>query len=186
MKKLLRLDEQLTAKLRISEDKQAWFKLASFVAHTGDSWYWLAGLFIVWLAGIFISDQWHYIAGVLAFSLLLEAAFVLALKFIIKRRRPAGEWGEIYRSTDPHSFPSGHAARAILIAVLAWSIAPFWFGFLVVVWAPFACFGRVVMGVHYVSDVIAGAAIGFLSGLIMLWAIPFIIPKIDAVIPFAF
>lgn len=186
MKKLIHLDETLTAKLRIPQERKVWFNLASFIAHTGDSWYWLAGLFIVWLAGIFISERWHYIAGVLAFSLLLEAAFVLALKFIIRRRRPEGEWGEIYRSTDPHSFPSGHAARAILIAVLAWSITPLWFGIIIVIWAPLACLGRIVMGVHYISDVIAGAIIGLVSGFILLWALPSIIPLIDAVIPFAF
>jgi membrane-associated phospholipid phosphatase len=186
MKKLIAVDEKLTTMLRIDPEKELWFKLASIIAHTGDSWYWLAGLFVIWLASIFVSDQWHYIAGVLAFSLLLEAAFVLSLKFIIRRRRPEGEWGEIYRNTDPHSFPSGHAARAVLIAVLSWTIAPAWFGTLVVVWAPLACFGRIVMGVHYVSDVIVGALIGFISGLVMLWAIPYIIPMIDTVIPFAF
>ena len=47
------------------------------------------------------------------------AALVLVLKFLIRRRRPEGEWGGIYRQTDPHSFPSGHAARSVLIAVLA-------------------------------------------------------------------
>ena len=163
-----------------------WFRIASFIAHTGDSWYWLAGLLVVWIFGMFFSPQWHYISGVLAFSLLIEAAFVLFLKFIIRRRRPEGEWGAIYRSTDPHSFPSGHAARAILIAVIGSNIAPPWFGILLMIWAPFACLGRIVMGVHYVSDVIAGMVIGFFSGLVMIWAIPVIIPWIDAVIPFAF
>ena len=42
------------------------------------------------------------------------------------------------------------------------------------------------MGVHYLSDVLAGAVIGFISGIVMLWAIQFLVPWIDAVIPFAF
>lgn len=187
MKKLIELDHQLTRALRLEPEKKFWFQLASIIAHTGDSWYWLAGLLVVWLWGIFANNhQWHYIAGVLAFSLLIEAAFVLGLKFIIKRRRPDGEWGEIYRSTDPHSFPSGHSARAILIAVMGWVIGPPWFGVILVIWAPFACLGRIVMGVHYLSDVLAGAVIGFISGIVMLWAIQFLVPWIDTVIPFAF
>jgi undecaprenyl-diphosphatase len=186
MKKLIELDDKLTKSLRIDPGKVFWFKMASFVAHTGDSWYWLAGLFIVWLVGIFANDEWHYISGVLAFSLLLEAVFVLGLKFIIKRQRPEGEWGQIYRSTDPHSFPSGHAARAILIAVMGTAIGPAWFGILLILWAPLACLARIVMGVHYVSDVVVGALIGFFSGLVMLWAINYVVPWIDAVIPFAF
>lgn len=186
MEKMLILDEKLTKKMRIDPERKVLFQVASFVAHTGDSWYWLAGLLIVWIAGMFLSDQWHYISGVLAFCLLIEAAFVLFLKFVIRRKRPEGEWGEIYRSTDPHSFPSGHAARAILIAVIGSNIGPAWFGVVLLLWAPLACLGRIVMGVHYVSDVIAGAIIGLLSAIVMIWAIPTVIPLIDAVIPFAF
>ena len=186
MKRLIELDEKITSRLRIDPQRKFWFALASFVAHSGDSWYWLAGLLIVWLVNIFLSDRWHYIAGVLALSLLIEAVFVLALKFLIRRQRPEGDWGEIYRRTDPHSFPSGHAARAVLIAVMSWSIAPPWFAVAVLIWAPLACLARILMGVHYFSDVIVGALIGFVSGFIMLWGIPIIVPLIDAVIPFAF
>ena len=41
------------------------------------------------------------------------------VKQVIRRERPAGEWGGIYRAIDPHSFPSGHATRAALLAALA-------------------------------------------------------------------
>jgi undecaprenyl-diphosphatase len=54
------------------------------------------------------------------------AAMVLGIKFLVRRKRPEGEWGQIYRNTDPHSFPSGHAARAFLIAVIASALAPAW------------------------------------------------------------
>ena len=53
------------------------------------------------------------------FGILGLAGVVLAIKFLVRRERPQGEWGGIYRNTDPHSFPSGHAARAFLIAVVA-------------------------------------------------------------------
>ncbi len=47
---------------------------------------------------------------------------MLGIKFTIKRSRPEGEWGAIYRNSDPHSFPSGHATRAIMLAVLFWGL----------------------------------------------------------------
>ena len=54
-------------------------------------------------------------------GILILAALVLAIKFLVRRQRPEGEWGAIYRNTDPHSFPSGHAARAVLLAGLFWA-----------------------------------------------------------------
>ncbi len=46
------------------------------------------------------------------------AVIVLAIKFSIRRRRPEGEWGAMYRKTDPHSFPSGHATLVFGAAVV--------------------------------------------------------------------
>jgi len=93
---------------------------------------------------------------------------VMMLKFIIRRRRPEGEWGGIYRNTDPHSFPSGHAARAFMIALVATSLGPAWAGILLWVWAPLVSLARVAMGVHYLSDIVAGALLGILIGLLGL------------------
>jgi undecaprenyl-diphosphatase len=84
----------------------------------------------------------------------------LGIKFLVRRKRPEGEWGSIYRNTDPHSFPSGHAARAFLIAVVASALGPAWLSILLWIWAPLVALARVAMGVHYVSDVVAGAVLG--------------------------
>lgn len=97
-------------------------------------------------------------------AVLLTAVLVLAVKFTVRRRRPEGEWGAIYRSTDPHSFPSGHAARAAMLAVLAAGLGPAWFGAALVAWAPLVSLARVAMGVHYLSDVLAGVLIGIAIG----------------------
>lgn len=62
---------------------------------------------------------------------------------------------------DPYSFPSGHAALAFALAT-SWSLShPQWY---VVspsmVWASSVALSRVWLGVHYPSDVLAGAALG--------------------------
>lgn len=100
------------------------------------------------------------------------AVLVLVIKFIIRRERPQGEWGAIYRNTDPHSFPSGHAARAAMLAVMAWGLGPAWFGWTVVLWVPLVSLARVATGVHYLSDILAGLALGVVAGLGMLAAAP--------------
>ena len=84
------------------------------------------------------------------------------------RRRPEGEWGAIYRKTDPHSFPSGHAARAFLLPVLALATGPAWFVLALWIWAPLVGLARVAMGVHYLSDIVAGAAVGLVMGVVIL------------------
>lgn len=98
----------------------------------------------------------------------LLAALVLGIKFIVRRRRPEGDWGSIYRNTDPHSFPSGHAARAFLIAVVGAALGPTWLGILLWIWAPSVALARVAMGVHYVSDILAGAILGIFVAIIGL------------------
>jgi undecaprenyl-diphosphatase len=90
---------------------------------------------------------------------------VLAIKFLVRRERPQGEWGGIYRNTDPHSFPSGHAARSFLIAIIASAFGPAWLAALLWVWAPLVALARVAMGVHYLSDVVAGAVLGVIVAL---------------------
>jgi undecaprenyl-diphosphatase len=162
---LLDLDARLTRGLRIAERPGLLRSLAAFLAHSGDSWFCGIGLGIVWLLG---SPDWRRRALFLFISILILAVLVLLVKFSVRRRRPEGEWGAIYRSTDPHSFPSGHAARAAMLAVLGIGLGPPWFGALLVLWAPLVSLARVAMGVHYLSDVAAGVILGILAGLVAL------------------
>jgi undecaprenyl-diphosphatase len=96
------------------------------------------------------------------------AIVVLGVKLLIRRRRPEGEWGAIYRSTDPHSFPSGHAARAFLLAVLAVAWGSAVLAGILIVWAPLVALSRVAMGLHYLSDVVGGALLGLIAGGVAL------------------
>jgi undecaprenyl-diphosphatase len=169
--KLLELDLQHSRRLNIAGQPGMLRSVAAVLAHSGDSWFWLAGLVLIYILG---DAGWKFRAIVLAASILVTAILVLALKFSVRRRRPDGQWGAIYRSTDPHSFPSGHAARAFLLAVLAVGLGPAWFGILALLWAPLVTMARVAMGVHYLSDVLAGVLVGLLMGLAVLRIIPFL------------
>lgn len=178
IQKLLQKDEELSRSVRVLENSRM-KPFAAFFAHSGDSWFWLAGLLIIALKG---SNYWREWAVILIFSLLVLAVVVLALKFLIRRRRPEGEWGQIYRTTDPHSFPSGHAARAFLFMVIIIGLGPAWLAFVMVFWAPLISAARVMMGVHYLSDVIAGVLIGSIFGGIMLILLPFYQPWLQRVL----
>jgi undecaprenyl-diphosphatase len=170
IKKLLILDAELSSRLRLSQSSR-WWKFIAFTAHSGDSWFWLLGLFCIWLIG---NREWHQKSALMAAAVIGLALLVFAIKFTIRRQRPAGEWGAIYRNTDPHSFPSGHAARAGLLAVMAAGLGPIWFGGLIVAWSPLVSMARVGTGVHYLSDIIAGLLLGIVAGLVMLNIAPWI------------
>jgi undecaprenyl-diphosphatase len=162
---LLELDARLSEKLRIAEKPGVLRNIAIFLAHSGDSWFWLAALFLLWFIS---SSAWKKWEVVEFFGILSLAVLVLGIKFLVRRERPEGEWGSIYRNTDPHSFPSGHAARAFMIAVVGTALGPWWLAVLLWIWAPLVSLARVSMGVHYLSDVIAGTALGIMVGVIGL------------------
>lgn len=170
--KMLELDQHYSARLRVADKPGALRNSAAVLAHSGDSWFWMLGLLGV---GLFGDPEWRMRAVVIGVAILAAALVVIAIKFTVKRQRPAGEWGSLYRNTDPHSFPSGHAVRAVMIAVLAVGLGPAWFGWVAVIWAPLVALARVAMGVHYLSDVTAGAVLGILFGLIGLALAPAVV-----------
>ncbi|MCU0610300.1 MAG: phosphatase PAP2 family protein [Candidatus Eisenbacteria bacterium] len=102
-------------------------------------------------------------AGLIAFA--LELLVQTAVKAIVRRPRPFRRSAVILARVRPpgdFSFPSGHAAGAFVFASLAASVHPS---------AAAPCYSlaalvavsRVANGVHYPSDVIAGAILGMVS-----------------------
>lgn len=159
--KILALDADLSARMRIAEKPGVLRIFAMFFAHSGDSWFWAVGIVLTWFFG---NEFWKWRALIFGVGVIVTAILVLIVKFTVRRRRPEGEWGNIYRNTDPHSFPSGHAARAFLLAVLGLAFGPPWFAIVLVIWAPLVGLARIAMGVHYLSDVVAGAIFGIFMG----------------------
>jgi membrane-associated phospholipid phosphatase len=163
--RFLERDERISERLRVAEKPGLLRTAAVLLGHSGDSWFWLAGLAIVYFTG---TDYWKSRGLVLTIGIVITAVTVMAIKFTVRRKRPEGELGKIYRKTDPHSFPSGHAARAVMLAVTAMGLGPPWLGILLVIWAIAVVLARVMMGVHYLSDVLAGAFLGGLVGYLVL------------------
>lgn len=72
---------------------------------------------------------------------------------------PVGEW----------SFPSGHASSGFAAAAAIYKSRPKWVGVPCIILAALLAWSRLYVGVHYPSDVIGGAIIGALLGLIVFW-----------------
>lgn len=161
---LLAHDVRLSARLQALGNRSALLRVVAIpLARSADSWIWMAGAAIVALAG---GPAVRRPALWIAAAILATALVVKLGKTVTRRARPVGDWGASYRRGDPHAFPSGHSARATLLAVLAGTLGPLWLGAAFAVWAVLVAASRVALGVHYLSDVIGGAALGFVCGLV--------------------
>ncbi|MGB0664914.1 MAG: phosphatase PAP2 family protein [Pontibacterium sp.] len=103
-----------------------------------------------------------FFSGIIAFSMELPAYFIL--KNTIRRDRPCYRFDTfeaLIVPSDKFSFPSGHSAAAFVFATTLShyypSGAPLFYGL-----ASMIGLSRVLLGVHFPSDIVAGAALGML------------------------
>ncbi len=93
-------------------------------------------------------------------------AIYRALKNVLARERPYMTHAAIVcagKPLDRFSFPSGHTLHAVSFTVIVCSSLPA-LAFLLVPIAAVIALSRVVLGLHYPSDVVAGGLLGALIG----------------------
>ena len=136
-------------------------KSVRVISHTGDG-----PMYLVIAAALLLLDPVcgsdFFWSGIIAY--VFDVSLYLLLKNLIKRDRPAVKI-DFYEAwitpSDQFSFPSGHTAAAFLFACLIANYYPL-FALLAFIWA--GCIGasRVLLGVHYPTDTVAGATLGSL------------------------
>jgi undecaprenyl-diphosphatase len=111
-----------------------------------------------------MQKKYRYISA--SFTSLLAGFFIATItKIIIVRPRPfqalAVQAVQKFAEWDS-SFFSSHAMGVFaVLPLLDRKIRPYWLAFSILV-----CFSRLYLGLHYLSDVIVGASIGYLCGLL--------------------
>ena len=99
----------------------------------------------------------------------IERPVYLVLKNVLKRNRPFRVLA-IRNEVDPSdqfSFPSGHTCAAFLFTTLVCHTLPvLWIPLLI--WATLVGLSRIVLGVHYPTDVLVGAVLGLSIGQLTL------------------
>lgn len=102
----------------------------------------------------------------------LEIPVYLFLKKLFKRPRPCDLFTNFkahITPSDKFSLPSGHTAAAFLMACMLANFYPV-FAPLAFLWASGIGLSRVLLGVHYPSDVVIGAMLGATIAAISLQA----------------
>ena len=130
---------------------------------------------IVLLAMLAVGDkETRVLALELGALFIVGAAVGEVLKSIIYRPRPPLSISEIIPRIpldSDSSFPSGHALIVSLGAAFSLvTLKRRWLAGLLTAEATVVCFARVFVGVHYPTDVVAGAAVGVsiaLAGLVV-------------------
>ena len=96
-------------------------------------------------------------------SVLVSSFITVALKRTIKRERPFITYPDIENLTEAssYSFPSGHTSNAFAAATSISMAFPKWYVIVpTFIWAGSVGYSRMHLGVHYPSDVLAGALVG--------------------------
>lgn len=150
-------DQMLTARLTLPSGSRMRHLLATVIAHSGDGALWLIGASLAWVVG---PGDWYEGGRRVFLATFLGGGVTWLLKQLFRRRRPTDGAHGLYFSLDVHSFPSGHAGRnACSVALLAPLLAPpLQIGLLL--WLGLLGLSRVALGIHYVSDVLVGLAVG--------------------------
>jgi undecaprenyl-diphosphatase len=133
-----------------------WWMLAA--TRCGDGWLWYALAFVLLLAG---GELRYRALAACGAAVGTGVALFLMLKRFFRRPRPTAAhpgWASLPR-TDQFSFPSGHTLTSFAAAV---NLSLFYPEFAPALLFGAACIGasRVILGMHYPSDVLAGSVLG--------------------------
>lgn len=145
-------------------------RLIRAISFSGDGYLYLAlGICLPWLFPE--AGTGFLIAGLIGF--LIELPIYWVLKNAFKRRRPfrvVEAMAPALNPSDEFSFPSGHTTAAFMMAALVSFFFPL-AGLFIYGWAALVGLSRVMLKVHFISDVIAGAALGSLIAWLAITAL---------------
>ncbi len=136
----------------------------SAVTLAGNAYVWLVVLIVAILLG-----KWRSLAAVLVVVLLFSMVINDDLKGIVDRARPGGVVVPGYFALHSSSFPSGHTQTAFVVAAFLSAFILRRYSLITFLLAAAVGMSRLYLGYHYFTDVVGGAAVGVIIGLLAIY-----------------
>ena len=145
--------------------KKKHFPTVRFISATGDGWLYP----LIAAAALIVDFDTNLIflyTSLIAYAVQVPLYVLLKKKF--KRNRPQDflkSFKARIKPSDQFSFPSGHTAAAFVMATQLFIYFPL-FSLVTIFWAITIGAARVLLGVHFPGDILAGLLLGILSALL--------------------
>lgn len=140
-------------------------KASRYLSKTGDG-----QLYIIIAGLVYFHEGLSPFLLTIFLAFLIERPIYFMLKNSLKRNRPQAalqNFRSIITPSDKFSFPSGHTSAAFMMATLL----GYYFPPLMIplyCWATLVGFSRVVLGVHFPTDILVGIILGISTALFSL------------------
>lgn len=164
-KKLQEFDENIILWVQEHLRSKKMTAVIRVLTHLGDF-----GLLWISISMALIASKKTRRAGVMSLMAISLCFFInnIVLKHLVNRDRPydAVKDLDILIGKQPDSsFPSGHAANSLASAIVLYNTLEKKTGVSILFAGMMIALSRVYVGVHYLSDVLAGIGVGVISGL---------------------
>ncbi len=121
---------------------------------------------ILFAVSLLVAREW-WLGILLGLAAVEAAGRAIKLVAFVPRPRPAA-WGSVWEKSDAGSFPSIHAARAVLVCAILYAAVETPMARALLVAMPVAVgLSRVMLRTHRWWDVAAGWSLGYLAALVV-------------------
>ncbi len=144
--------------------RDLFISLSRYLSRSADGPLYLAICIALYFSG------YQHTLKMFALAFAIERSIYFVAKQMFKRNRPPDAipgFTSVIQPSDKFSFPSGHTSASFLMLILLASIFPvlFW---ILLPWSICVGISRVMLGVHFPTDILAGASLGFSTGWLAL------------------
>lgn len=162
------LDQHYFARLFLGLGQGRLRRVSFWVSKSADGpLYALFALMLYW-RGAHADQQ---LVSLLGLAFCIELPAYLILKNLFRRPRPAVALAGVIRAhiepSDRFSLPSGHTAGAFVMISCIAVAAPLWLP-LLLLWGLAVGMSRVLLGVHFPGDILAGMLLGCCSTVLAM------------------
>ena len=156
---LNKIDRRLFARVFSQGERAMVIPMSKALSRSGDGY---LHVFIPLLFLAVDAENLTTFVSLLALSLIVERSLYWCLKNSLKRRRPEEAvpgFRSLITASDKFSFPSGHSSGAFLLATALVVVygGPVTAMYL---WASGVALSRIMLGVHFPGDTVAGGVMG--------------------------